>query len=193
MSNVNTQIYDKVVDRAAMLRYHENVLNEKIGKVIDVHQNEVSSIVRRNPPKLTPALRQEIENEVVSTYAQLHSTSSKSLLELVNDQLQYSFQTIDAAIGNIWRTAKPARRVSEEIVLERPIYSDTTLAQGWKGLATGERKRIEQIIRRGIADGKDEIAISKDLLRGNAFNISKSQSQGLARTAMTSVYSQADH
>ena len=193
MSNVNTQIYDKVVDRTAMLRYHENELNAKIGKVIDVHQNEVSSIVRRNPPKLTPALRQEIENEVVSTYAQLHSTSSKSLLELVNDQLQYSFQTIDAAIGNIWRTAKPARRVSEEIVLERPIYSDTTLAQGWKGLATGERKRIEQIIRRGVADGKDEIAISKDLLRGNAFNISKSQSQGLARTAMTSVYSQADH
>lgn len=193
MNNVNTQIYDKVVDRAAMLRYHENEINAKIGKIIDVHQNEVSNIVKRNPPKLTPALKQEIENEVVSTYSQLHSTSSKSLLELVNDQLQYSFQTIDAAIGKIWRTAKPARRVSEEIVLERPIYSDTTLAQGWKGLAISEKKRIEQLIRRGIAEGKDETAISKDLLKGNVFNISKAQSLGLTRTAMTSVYSQADH
>ena len=193
MSNVNTKIYDKVVDRSAMLRYHENDMNAKIGKVLDVHKSEISNIVSSNKPRLTPELRKTIEDEVVSTYSQLHGMTSRGLIELVNDQLQYSFQVIDDAIGKIWRTAKPARRVSEELVLERPIYNDVTLSQGWKDIAVGERKRIEQVIRKGISEGKDEIAIAKLIEKSSVFNISKTQSLGLARTAMTSVYSQADH
>ena len=191
--NVNTQIYDKAVDRAAMLRLHENEINGKVNKIIDVHEEEISKLVRSNKPKLTPELKAQIEKEVVTTFSQLHSTTSRSLLDLVNDQLSYAYQSLDNAIGKIWRTARPARRVSEEIVLERPIYNDVTLSAGWQNIAVSERKRLEQVIRRGIAQGMDENELALEIRKSSTFNITRQQSLGLSRTAMTSVYAQADH
>jgi SPP1 gp7 family putative phage head morphogenesis protein len=190
--SVNTQIYDKTVDRTAMLRYVEAGMNEKITKLIDTHELTVSDIVKRNQPRLTPQLKKEIADEVISSASKLHSVVSRDLLELVQDQLSYSYQILDAAIGKIWKTARPTQRVAEEIVLTRPLYNDVTLSAGWNSIAANERKHIEQAIREGIAKGMSEDELALYVRKSSAFRVSRQQSLGLARTAMTSVYSQSD-
>lgn len=192
-TNANTQLYDKAVDRAAMLRLVEADNAAKIHKIFDSHEENVGKIIRNNNPRLTEKLKKELESEVVSTYSQLHSTVSRNLLDLTKDQLSYAYQQLDNIIGKIWRTARPTHRVAEEIVLKRPLYGDTTLSDGWVQISIAERKRLEQIIRAGIAEGLDEGDLALHIRKASAFKVSRQQSLGLARTAMTSVYAQADH
>ena len=190
--SANVAIYDKVVDRAAMLRYHENSMSVDMNKVIDMHEVAMYDIITSNKPKLTDKYRKLLQKEIKATTDKLFRMSSQSLLGVARDQINYTFKSLDDAIGKIWHTAKPNRRVAESLVLERAIYNDVTLEAGWSHIGTAERKRIEQIIRAGIAKGHDEVTIAK-AINNSAFKLTRQQSIGLARTAMTSVYSQADH
>ena len=191
--NANTKIYDNAVDRAAMLRLVENGVSGKLNKLIDNHEINVQDIIKNGGKGYSAATKAKIEKEVLATYSQAHSVVSRDLIDLVNDQVSYSFQQLDAVIGKIWKTAKPARRVAEELVLEKPIYNDMTLSAGWSNLAVAEKKRLEQTIRSAIADGADEAEVALAIRKSSTFKVSRQQSLGLARTAMTSVYAQADH
>lgn len=192
-TNANTKIYDKQIDRAAMIRLYEEQAAKKIFTVIDGHEVRVTDIIKANKAKMTAALKEEIDKEIKKTFAEVYNVHSRSLLDLVTDQVSYTYQNIDNAISKIWQTSKPTRRIAEDIVLAKPLYGNVTLAQGWSNLGLAEKKRIELAIRKGIAEGLDEKALALAIRKGNVFSITRSQSIGLARTAMTSVYAQADH
>src|SRR5690606_17444723 len=96
-------------------------------------------------------------------------------------------------IGKLWKTKRPQRRVAEELVLERPLIGDRTLAAGWAGISNNEKEVINQIIRKGIADGKTTDQIALEVRKGRVHKISRNQSKALVVTATTSVYAQADH
>jgi len=95
-------------------------------------------------------------------------------------------------MGAIWKTERP-KIIPEKIVLEQPLHANQTLAAGWIGISLGEKKRIEQVIRRGLAEGKSNNEIALSIRTGNIHNISRNQSQALVTTAITSVKAQADH
>lgn len=191
-TNANTAIYDKSVDRAAMIRLYEQTIAKKLLTEIDGHEVKISDIIAANKPKMSKELSDAIDKQLVDTYANMHNISSRSLLDLVNSQMSYMYQNIDSVVSKIWNTAKPQRRVAEDIVFNRPLYKNTTLSMGWGQVSVAERQRIEALIRKGISDGLDEKAIALSIRKGNVFNISRNQSLGLARTAMTAVYAQAD-
>ena len=193
IKNANTAIYDKQVDRAAMIRLYEQKVAKKVVTVINGHEVRISDIIAANKAKMSDKLREEIDQEIKKSFVELHNVTSRSLLDLVTDQISYTYQTIETTIGKLWKSEKPMQRVAEDIVLQRPIYSDKTLLAGWTDLSISERKRIEQVIRKGIADGMTESDIALQIRKGNVFNITRNQSLGLARTAMTSVQAQADN
>jgi hypothetical protein len=191
-TNANTTIYDSSVDRAAMIRLYEQSAAGKVMAVIDGHEVRIAELIAMNKAKMTPALRELIDKELKATFVEMHSVSSRSLLDLARDQISYMYQSIDNTIGKVWRTARPSNRIAEEIVLQRPLHKDTTLSSGWRGISVAEKLRIEQEIRRGISLGHDEKQIALNIRKSNVFKITRTQSLGLARTAMTSVYAQAD-
>jgi len=192
--NANTEVYDKVIDRAAMLRLYEQRLADKVFLVLDGHKVSTAKLIA--DAKASPAgfrvLRDAIDNDITKTYKEVYSISKQSLLDMASNQISYMYQTFENTMGNIWRTARPTRRVAEEIVLERPLFKDQTLAMGWAGIAESEKRRIEALIRNGIADGKTTNQMALDVRKGNIHNISKNQSQALVITAVTSVHTQAD-
>jgi SPP1 gp7 family putative phage head morphogenesis protein len=192
MNNANTAIYDKVVDRAAMLRLYERSVAKKILATLMEHENTANEIIAANNAKFDKKLQEAIDAQISKTYKELYSTSSRSLLDLVTDQVSYAYQTLETAVGNIWKTQKPNRRVAEDLVLNNPLFNNVVLSAGWTGIGVAERKRIESTIRRGIAQGLNEKEIALAVRKGNIFNISRNQSIGLSRTAITSVYAQAD-
>lgn len=193
MTNSNTAIYDKALDRAAMIRLYEEKLAGKLTTIINGNRVEISKIIADNKAQMTPALREAIDKQLKDTYANAYNVSSRALLDLSSDQINFTHGNLDSSLGKIWKTEKPGRRVAEEIVLQKPLYKDMTLAQGWSNVGNAEKQRIEALIRKCISEGLDEVSIADTLMKSNVFNISKSQSLGLARTAMTSVYAQADH
>ena len=44
--NANTQIYDKTIDRAAMIRLYERRVNGKVSLIIDGHAVRVDKLIR---------------------------------------------------------------------------------------------------------------------------------------------------
>ena len=193
--NANTRIYDKAVDRAAMIRLYERRVNGKIELVIDDHVKSIDKIIRSGDLSVEgrKQLLKAIEDRHTVTFREAYNTSKRSLLDLVADQISYAYQNLEVAAGKIWETQRPQKRVAEEIVLQRPIYGDRTLAAGWAGVSEGEKKRIEAVIRKGIAENNtiDEIALA--VRKGNIHTITRGQSRGLVITAITSVTAQADH
>ena len=192
MNNINTDLYDKVVDRAAMIRLYELNAAGKVTAEIDGHTVRVADIIKTYKAKMSPEMRQALDVEMQKSLMQMHDVSSRSLRDLVTDQISHTFGLLDKHAGTIWSTKNPPRRVSEEIVLKNPLYKNTTLASGWAGVSLAEKKRIEQFIRKGVADGMSEADIADGIKKSSVFKITKQQAVGLTRTAITSVYSQAD-
>jgi SPP1 gp7 family putative phage head morphogenesis protein len=195
MTNANTAVFDRAVDRAAMVRLYERRVAGKVELLVDGHAVRLERLVREaeRSQRGLERLREAVDRELRGTYREVYSVTRRSLLDLASDQLSYAYQTVEAAVGRIWRTARPERRVSEEIVLQRPLYSDRTLAAGWAGVSISERQRIEALIRRGMAEGLSMEEMAREVRRGNVHKITRMHSRALVVTAVTSVRAQADH
>ena len=193
--NANTKIYDRTIDRSAMIRLYERRIQGKVELVLDGHKVRVDKLIRdaHLTEKGFRKLQEAIDQELLKTFKEAHNLSKRSLLDLVSDQVSYTYQTIESTMGRIWRTRRPQRRIAEEIVLARPLHSDQTLASGWAGVSLGEKKRIESIIRQGLADGLSPEEVALNVRKGSVHKITRNQSRALVTTATTSVYAQADH
>ena len=195
VTNVNTVIYDKTVDRAAMIRLYERRIQGKVTVVIDGHVVRISDLVSKASlsQKGFETLREAVDKELLKTFKEINNTTARSMTDLVSDQVSYMYQNFENAIGNVWRTQKPQRRIAEEIVLKQPLIQNATLAEGWAGVSISEKKRIEAVIRSGMAEGLNPKQIALNVRKGAVFNITRNQSQALVTTAITSVHAQVDH
>lgn len=192
--NANTQLYDKIVDRAAMIRLYERRVNGKVAVVIDDHVVVLDDLVKSSNLSLKGQERlfQKLDDEMKATYKKLYRTSGDSLVDLATAQMSFAYQTIETNLGEIWKTSRPIGRIAEDIALKRPLFNDQTLDVGWSGIVSGEKTRLEALIRRGIAEGWTQDRIALELRRGSVTKISRNQSKGLVVTAITSVAAQAD-
>lgn len=194
MVNVNTAIYDQSVNRDAMVRLYEKRTQSKVDTLIADHQSRVNKMILdgKITKRASRELMRKIRMDIKRTFKEVRDTSARSLFDLVGDQISYTHQAMDSVVGKIWRTAKPNRRISDDIVLKRPLYSDKTLDQAWNHIGIGERKRIEKVIRRGLARGLSEREIAFAVRKGNVFRLTRNHSRTLVATSITSVKSQAD-
>lgn len=188
--NVNTFIYDRQVNRAAMIRLYEKRVTGKIEVIFDGHSIRLDNLIKKsgNKKEFTDLL----DKEISKTYKEAYNTSSRSLLDLASDQLSYTTQTLQQAVSDIWDVRKPQRRISEEIVLRNPLYKNTTLNTGWGGIAITEKKRIESMIRSGLDKGQTVDEIATTVRKSNILDISRNNARALVITGITSVHAQVD-
>ncbi len=193
--NSNTQIYDKTLDRAAMIRLYERRVSGKVDLVIDGHVVRLDKLIK--DAELSgqgfSRFKEAVDQELRKTYKSINNSVQKDLSSLVSDQLSYAYQKVEVAMGKIWRTERPKNRIAEEIVLKNPLNENGTMEQGWSGIAKNERIRLEAVIRKGLSEGKSVDEIALQVRAGNVHNITRTQSRGLVITAITAVSSQADH
>jgi SPP1 gp7 family putative phage head morphogenesis protein len=192
--NAATTAYDNAIDRAAMIRLYERRVNNKVELVLDGHTVRLDRLIRdaELSTKGLERLQEAVDQELFNTYRDAFSISKRSLMDLVNDQISYTYQNVANSIGKLWVTQSPVRRVAEELVLERPLYGDVTLERGWSRVSDGERRRLEALIRRGVAEGATLSDLALAVRRNNVTKISYNQSRALVVTAITSIHAQAD-
>jgi len=193
--NASTDFFDKSIDRSAMIRLYERRVSEKISVLHDEHEERLDKLIRSSDfsIKKKDSAFADIQKETLSTYQGAYNLSKRSLLELAQDQISFTVQNFSAILGKIWNPERPSLAVAENIVLEQPLYKNMTLESGWSALSLNDRKQIEAVIRKGIADGLtvDEIAVN--VRKFNVHSISRNQSKALVVTAVTSVTAQADY
>ncbi len=177
-----------------MIRLYEKRVSDKVDLIVNDHTGRINELLKNGDLSVTgrKKLVEAIDKELLKTYRETFNITKRSLLDLVTDQLSYTYQTIESAMSKIWRTERPQKRVAEDIVLERPLYQDKTLAAGWASVSAAEKKRLDAVIRKGIAENKTIDQIALEIRKGNIHNITRAQSRGLVITAITSVTSQTD-
>jgi SPP1 gp7 family putative phage head morphogenesis protein len=193
--NANTQIYDKTIDRAAMIRLYERRVSGKVELVLDGHKVRLDKLIQEAQlsGKGFERFREAVDQELRKTFKEVYNTTKRSLIDLALDQVSYTYQNLEATMGRIWNAERPAKRIAEEIVLKKPLHQNKTLEAGWYGVSTAEKKRIEGLIRKGIAEKKTLNEIALSVRKGNIHKITMQQSKALVVTAVTSVTAQADH
>lgn len=195
MANLNTDIYDKVIDRAAMIRLYERRVNGKVSVILDGHEVRVDKLIKDASLSQQgfETLREAVDQELLYTYKEVFNTSKRSLIDLFSDQVSFAYQNVESKIKDMWVPERPTRTLAEDVVLNNPLHSNKTLAAGWGGVSAGERLRLDAIIRKGIADNQTVNEIALAVRKNNVHNITRFQSKALVVTAITSVTAQADH
>jgi len=193
--NANTQIYDKTLNRAAMIRLYEHRINGKIDLIVDGHAIRVDKLIKdaHRSQRGFEKLREAIDQDIKRTFHETFNISKKSLDELAKDQLSFTHNVLSETMNKVWTVERPSISIAEDIVLKRPLYKEKTLEQGWQGIANLERKRIEAVIRRGIAENFTVDRIADEVRKASAFKITKFHSKALVVTAITHVKSSIDH
>jgi len=191
--NANTELYDKTLDRAAMIRLYERRVSGKISLILDGHTVRVDKLIRdaEKTEKGFRKLQEAIDQDIRKTYTDAFRVSKKNLLEFADDQNSYTYGNMERIFGRAVDIKPVPRAIPEEIVLQRPLYQNKTLEAGWQGVAISGKKKIESIIRRGIAESMDVEDIAKEVER-SGYNLSRAQSRTLVVTSITSVQSQVD-
>ena len=190
--SVNIELYDRIVDNAAMTRMYEDGLHDKVSGLYDDHDSRMANIIgNANKGKLSAAEQVAIDLEFVNHTSNLYVTSSRDLLSYARNNISFMADTMKSKVGKLFAVDTPYR-IADDIVLSKPLYEDMTLSMGWRGISESERKRLDQVIRAGFAKGMslDDIALA--VRRGNVSKISRNQASGLVRTALTSVGAQTD-
>lgn len=190
--SVNTKIYDNTVNRSAEMRLYSSGQRNNVGRVVDDHGHRVIKIVSEGDATGKQKRDTRINDEIQSTYSGLYHKSAKDLTDLGATQMSYQTGVVDKHSRKIWRAEQPPRKIATEIVLKRPLYKEVTLESGWSNIATSERKRIESLLRQGMAEGKNADELAAMLRKSNIISMSKNQSVAFTQTAITSVYAQAD-
>ena len=189
-NNVNTKIYDKTVDRAAMVRLFENDSHKKIDTILGAHTIRTDDLIKGS--KNFNHFKIRFRKELIKTYREAFNTSKKSLLGLAGDQTSFAYQNLESSMSKIWKSKRPTRRISDDIVLKKPLFKNKTLLQGWAGVSSNERKRMESVIRKGLSEGDTFDTIARDVRRGSVHKITRNQSRALVTTGITSVTAQVD-
>jgi hypothetical protein len=93
---VNTEIYDKLVDRAAMVRLYEENAKGKVFALIDGHEVRIAKFLENAKGKYSAAFWNDVDDELRKTFRNVHNVSKKSLLDLVGATISYGYQTSDS-------------------------------------------------------------------------------------------------
>ena len=192
--SANVEMYDKAIDRAAMLRRYEKTVQGKVFLTLDGHEVRVDKLLREAnlSTKGFRRLRDAIDEELIRTYKDIYQTTKRSLRDLVQDQISYTYQNFEATTSKVWRARKPSRAIGEDIVLKKPLAGNKALEPAWHGVRASEKKRLEDVIREGMSKSKGVDEIARDVRKNNVHNITRNHSKALVVTAMTSVNAQAD-
>jgi SPP1 gp7 family putative phage head morphogenesis protein len=192
MNTVNKDLFDSKVNRAAMLRLHENKLTGEIKIELNNHTYRLEEFVRNS--KLTNSVPREflekLDGMISKTYGNLRTLQVARLSKLWGDEVGYMTSQLGLKMGGLFDIHRPVAGVDENFILSRPLYKDTTLELGWRNLSIAERKRVEAAIRAGIGRHASIAEIAAAVRREAGVSIP--HAVGLARTSVTSVSAQAD-
>jgi len=184
--NTNTEIYDRLIDNAAMSRLYENEVNVEANRIVRRHKDRLEKVVNKkdfNSFKVKKATKEEIKAEVRRFKKELSTNLEGHMDEYGSSQLDFHTNNLDKAVGEVYKVRRPRANKSLDALIGTNIEGDFTLTQQVSKISENEFRRISSTINGGIAKGLTNKEISEKIVRST--KLTQSQANALVRTSIT--------
>ena len=175
--SVNETLYNRILDNAAMSNMFNNRVQIELGRVLKRHKKKLVSIVKENPK--SPEIKREISRFVKEAYA----LTDGHIADFSSEQLDFHTNNLHKELKLLYDVKRPSKNKILETITGPNIKGDYTLSEQFARLGEQELKRVDLIIRRGIAEGISNAEMSSKVAK--TLNITENQANALVRTAIT--------
>jgi SPP1 gp7 family putative phage head morphogenesis protein len=182
--SINEEIYDRLVDNAAMSRLFENEVNVEANRVVGRHKDRLFKIAKRGNVAANPVKVKRLYGEEAKRFQkELKTKLNGHMSDFDGAQLDFHTNNLDKAVGGIFKVKKPRTTKALDKIVGPNIQGDFTLSQQVDRIGAGELKRINNIINRGVSKGLTTNEMAEKI--ANTTKLTKSQANALVRTSIT--------
>jgi len=177
---VNTDLYDRQIDHAAMTRLFEENVQTDTKRIIRRHRKRLRSLLGGSE---RAAFEEVSTGEVRRFTKELDLSLSNNMKDYGITELDFSTNNLAKSVGVYANIRRPrATAVLEEIVGAN-IRGEGNLSRRIQALGAGQLTRIQTKLKAGIAVGATNESIVKDIVRTT--RLTEAQASALVRTAVT--------
>jgi SPP1 gp7 family putative phage head morphogenesis protein len=185
--SVNDEIYDRLVDNAAMSRLYENEVNVEVDRIVRRHAARLGKIAKgkdfTNAKQVRVLTKPELLAEVKRFNKELAANVDGHMKDFGSEQLDFHTNNIDKALGEVFKVRRPRTNEALDKLVGINIEGDYTLSEQIARISSGEMKRIDNIINNGVSKGLTNNEMIEKIV--NSTKLTKSQANALVRTSLT--------
>ena len=183
-TGVNDEIYDRLVDNAAMSRLYENEINVETNRIVNRHKDRLYKVAKKSNISANPrVVKSELNKEVKRFSKELSVNLEGHMVDFDGAQLDFHTNNLDKAVGEFFKVRKPRTTKALDKIVGPNIHGDYTLTQQVGRIGQGELKRINSIIDTGISKGLTNNEMVEKISKTT--NLTKTQANALVRTSIT--------
>ena len=186
VEGINTKIFDRAIDNAAMSRLFENEVRVETDRIIRRHKKRLTKGTAKTDFysfKSQTEARSFIKSEVSRFKKEIQTAVGGHLDDFGSAQLDFHTNNLDKALGEVYKVRRPQYSGKLDKIVGTNIQGDYTLNQQFSRITNGELKRINNTINNGIAKGLTNKEMVDKI--SNTTKLTKSQSDALVRTSIT--------
>jgi len=186
--SINEELYDRIVDHAAMVRLFEENAQTDVKRIIRRHRERLTSALKNaGIISRTKTIDSVIKPEIRRFSKELDGFLVNSVKDYGITELDFNTNNLAKSIGAYANIRRPkATKVLEEIVGVN-IRGEGNLSRRIQALGAGELTRIQTKINNGLAKGFSNEQLRNEIVRTT--RLTEAQASALVRTAITRTQS----
>ena len=190
--NINTEIYDRVIDNAAMSRLFENEVNIEANRIVRRHKDRLGKVLFKKDfhnARSKKAAFVEVKSEVGRFNKELAVSLDGHMKDFGSSQLDFQTNNLDKSLGEVFKVRRPRSNTALDKLVGVNIGGDLTLSQQVGNISKNELRRISGVINNGVAKGLTNKEMVEKITRTT--KLTQSQANALVRTSITRASSMA--
>lgn len=183
---INQDIYDRKIDHLIRAKRYGKEAEQLIQNAGARHRNRLTGIVNSSTTK---DIQGQLPLEVSKFTQEVYEIGRSSLSDFTGAEIDFQSNNLRRSVEEFYTVRAPNRKaVADQILKDRLRFKDGSMSAGgfkhsMDSIGKRELLKAEQIVRRGIADGRSQKELVAELLR-NA-EITERQATTLVQTTFT--------
>ena len=180
--DINTKVYDRIVDHLTDVRQYEEGVQLQNRRIMKRHRKKLRDILRKN-------VRADVKPEVTRFGKELLSHQKTSLLEFSTSQLDFHSDNLNKELKSFYKVNRPSTKELLAEVTGPTMKGSKSITENLKNISSGELVRIQTKVKSGLARGASNNEIINDVLKTT--KLTENQAKTLTRTSITSTQTTA--
>lgn len=182
MATINDEIFDRIVEHMTDVRLYEEGQQILQRRIVRRHRERLKDLLKKN-------IRSDVTPEVNRFAKELNSSVVNSIKEFSTSQLDFHSDNLYKATRKFYQTKRPRTKELLAELTGPGMKGEKSLSGNIKNISSGELVRIQSRVKAGLAAGKSQNDIIKDVMKTT--KLTEHQASTITRTAITSTQSAA--
>ena len=176
--DINTKIYDRVVDHLTDVRLYEESVQLQNRRILQRHRKKLKVVLKEN-------IRADVKPEIRRFGKELLNHQKSSILEFSTSQLDFNSDNLNKELKNFYKVTKPKSKELLAEITGPNIKGVKSISENVRNISSGELIRIQTKVKGGLAKGLTPNEIISDVLKTT--KLTENQARALTRTSITST------